>query len=72
MQTGEGIWYPMGGTGAVPRALRELAESLGVTFRTGSGVRRILSDNDTVTGVETEQGERAIRVPIWIAPGLPE
>jgi len=58
MQTGEGIWYPMGGTGAVPRILRELAESLGVTFRTGSGVRRILSDNDTVTGVETEQGEQ--------------
>jgi phytoene desaturase len=44
MQTGEGVWYPEGGTGAVPRALARLAADLGVDLRTGTGVRRILVD----------------------------
>lgn len=30
MQTREGVWYPLGGTGAVPRALARLARDLGV------------------------------------------
>ena len=38
MQTGEGVWYPRGGTRAVPEALVQLAGELGVEFRTG--VRR--------------------------------
>lgn len=58
MQTEGGIWYPMGGTRAVPVALTQLAESLGVELRTGDGVRRIVSDDGAVTGVETERGER--------------
>jgi phytoene desaturase len=59
MQTGEGVWYPEGGTGAVPRALARLAADLGVEFRTGTGVRRILVEGgNTVCGVETDSGER--------------
>ena len=58
MQTGEGVWYPMGGTGAVPRALTRLATELGVEIRTGTGVRRILQASEGgVRGVETEAGE---------------
>jgi phytoene desaturase len=57
MQTGGGVWYPMGGTGAVPAALQVLATDLGVDIRLGTGVRRILSDDNRVTGVETETGE---------------
>ena len=38
MQVGEGVWYPMGGTRAVPAALQALAEDLGVDFRTGVDV----------------------------------
>ncbi len=58
MQTGEGVWYPMGGTGAVPRALTRLATELGVEIRTGTGVRRILQANGgAVRGLETEAGE---------------
>ena len=57
MQTDGGVWYPMGGTGAVPRALRALAEQLGVTIRLGDGVRRIVSDRGRATGVETDAGE---------------
>jgi diapolycopene oxygenase len=58
MQTQEGIWYPRGGTGAVPRALADLARSLGVQLRTGVGVTRILLDGNAVAGVETDTGEQ--------------
>jgi len=58
MQTAEGVWYPRGGTGAVPKALRKLASDLGVTFRTGVEVTRILTRHGHVTGVETNRGEQ--------------
>ena len=58
MQTSEGVWYPLGGTGAVPRALTRLATELGVELRTETGVRRILQDGDGgIRGVETEAGD---------------
>jgi phytoene desaturase len=57
MQTSEGIWYPKGGTRAVPLALAKLAQDLGVTIRLSTGVRRILTDNNRVTAVETDTGE---------------
>ena len=56
MQTDEGIWYPIGGTGAVPAALAKLATDLGVTLRTGAEVRRVLNDNGRATGVELTDG----------------
>jgi phytoene desaturase len=59
MQASEGVWYPRGGIGAVPAALRALASELGVAVRSGDGVRRILQDGDGgVSGVETDRGER--------------
>jgi phytoene desaturase len=60
MQTQEGVWYPLGGTRAVPEALVKLAGGLGVELRTGVGVRRILFDEArrAVTGVETDAGEQ--------------
>ncbi len=57
MQTNEGVWYPMGGTRAVPVALTKLATELGVEFRTGTGIKRILTNNGRATGVETDSGE---------------
>jgi len=56
MQTSEGIWYPMGGIRAVPAALEKLARSLGVVFRTGVEVRRILIRDGRVTGVALADG----------------
>ena len=44
MQMQEGIWYPMGGTRAVPEALVKLATELGVIFHTSTDVERILTD----------------------------
>jgi phytoene desaturase len=59
MQTEEGVWYPRGGTGAVPQALARLAHDLGVQVRTGVGVHRILvDDSGAAVGVETDDGER--------------
>jgi 1-acyl-sn-glycerol-3-phosphate acyltransferase len=58
MQTSEGVWYPVGGTGAIPRALNRLASELGVEVRTDTSVRRILqATGGGVRGVETEAGE---------------
>ena len=58
MQTSEGVWYPIGGTRAVPVALARLAEELGVDIRTGSNVRRVVVENGKVQGVELAGGER--------------
>ena len=57
MQAREGVWYPRGGTGAVPRALANLAIDLGVEILTRTSVRRIIVENGRVQGIETEQGE---------------
>jgi diapolycopene oxygenase len=62
MQTGEGLWYPAGGTRAIPEALSNLALELGVEIRLGTAVRRIVLDAaGGVAGVETETG---VRVPL--------
>lgn len=57
MQTDEGIWFPVGGTRAVPLALEKLARELNVEIRTGEGIAKILSTNGVVGGVLTEKNE---------------
>jgi diapolycopene oxygenase len=47
MQVEEGIWYPMGGTRAVPDALVKLASELGVVFHTEKDVVKILEHGAT-------------------------
>jgi diapolycopene oxygenase len=56
MQVDEGIWYPEGGTSAVPEALARLARELGVGFYIGTKVEEILTEGDRVTGVRTQGG----------------
>ncbi len=62
MQTQEGVWYPMGGTRAVPEALTALAQRLGVEIRAETGIARIEREDGredgAVCGVLTEGGER--------------
>ena len=59
MQTGEGVWYPRGGTRAVAEALIRLAGDLGVELITGTGIREITrGDGGEVAGVETDDGRR--------------
>lgn len=57
MQTDEGIWYPIGGTRAVPDALARLADELGVEIKVGTDVLRINSSGNQVTSVSTASGE---------------
>jgi diapolycopene oxygenase len=56
MQTAEGIWYPAGGTRAIPDALILLASDLGVEFVTGKKVVKIRTESGQVSGVELEGG----------------
>ncbi|NDV02418.1 phytoene desaturase family protein [Pseudoroseicyclus tamaricis] len=58
MQQGEGVWYPMGGTRAVPVALEKLAGELGVEIRTGCGISKIELEKGRASAVVTEAGER--------------
>ncbi len=58
MQTRDGVWYPEGGTGAVPKALARVASELGVELRTSTPVSRIESASGRVSAVVTASGER--------------
>ena len=60
MQAQEGIWYPMGGTRAVPEAMVKLAKELGVIFHTNADVVKILTSDAkhaAVTGLVTADGK---------------
>jgi diapolycopene oxygenase len=59
MQMQEGIWYPMGGTRAVPEAMVRLASELGVIFHTDSDVETLLTEGGRVLGVRLTTGEEA-------------
>jgi diapolycopene oxygenase len=56
MQMQEGIWFPMGGTRAVPEAMIKLATELGVTFHTNADVTRLATADGHVTGLELADG----------------
>ncbi len=56
MQTDEGVWYPMGGTRAVPEALVRLANELDVELTCNMGVKRICTERDRVRGVVLDDG----------------
>ena len=58
MQVGEGVWYPMGGTRAVPEALGALAGALGVDIRTSMDVTGIDVEGGRVRAIRTAAGER--------------
>ena len=54
MQTEQGIWYPMGGTRAVPEALIKLGRELGVQYHTDADVSQI--DTRKVAGLPVADG----------------
>jgi phytoene desaturase len=56
MQTAEGIWYPQGGTRAVPEALTRLAVELGVEIETGVQVEKIDLSDGRAAGVTLSDG----------------
>jgi diapolycopene oxygenase len=56
MQTEEGVWYPIGGTRAIPEALQRLASDLGVVLHTQADVAAIEQAAGRVTGVRLVDG----------------
>nr|AHB14354.1 phytoene dehydrogenase [Rhodotorula diobovata] len=53
----EGILYPLGGFGTVPKALQKIAERNGAKFRFNSTVKRVVVQDGAAKGVELEGGE---------------
>jgi phytoene desaturase len=56
VQLGLGCWYPMGGTGAIARALTQLCAEFGVDVRLNTPVAHIEIKNGVVQGVVPENG----------------
>ncbi len=57
MQVDEGVWYPRGGTRAVPEALAALAVELGVDIRTNAMVRQVVVEAGRVRAVKLHDGQ---------------
>jgi phytoene desaturase len=53
VEYGIGAWAVKGGIIAIPRSLEKLAREMGVVFRLGESVERILSNRRRITGVRT-------------------
>lgn len=51
-----GVWYPMGGMGAVVARMQRLAEDAGARFEFNRPVRRIVVQGGRAVGVETDTG----------------
>lgn len=58
MQSQEGIWYPRGGTRAVPEALIRLGTELGVRYHISTEIERIVVAHGKVEGLDLTSGER--------------
>jgi phytoene desaturase len=79
LDIGAGVWHPVGGLAAVPRALADAAVDAGITVRYGTTVDQLETSGARVTGVRTHDGERlpadAVVVttdaPHTLVPGLP-
>lgn len=57
VQLGYGCWYPMGGTGAIARALTKLCDELGVEVYTDTAVEKIEVSNGKVMGIIANGGQ---------------
>jgi len=54
-----GTWYPEGGMYSIVKAMQQLAESLGVTFRFGEAAKEIVIESGQAKRLVTEKGEYA-------------
>ena len=52
-----GIYHPRGGTGAVMRAMADVARKMGVRIRLGEPVRELVLEGRRAVGVRTDAGE---------------
>jgi phytoene desaturase len=78
LDIGAGVWHPVGGIAAVPRALAAAAAEAGVTFRYDTAVDRLETSGRRVSAVRLVDGDRlpadAVVVtsdqPHTLVPGL--
>jgi phytoene desaturase len=66
-----GVWFPMGGMHAVPRALAGAASKHGVEVRYGVEVTRVEMAGDRAVAVQTRDGERITADVVVLNPDLP-
>jgi phytoene desaturase len=66
-----GVWFPMGGMHAVPRALAGAAEKHGVTLRYGVDVTKVEMAGQRAVAVHTSHGERVAADVVVLNPDLP-
>lgn len=52
-----GTWYPEGGMYSIVKAMQQLAEELGVTFRFGEAAKEIIIEKGAAKKLITEKGE---------------
>jgi phytoene desaturase len=78
LDIGAGVWHPVGGIAAIPRALAAAAADAGVGFRYGTAVEELETAGSRVTAVRLTDGDRlpadAVVVtadqPHTLVPGL--
>ena len=58
MQSEEGIWYPMGGTRAIPEAMVRLGRELGVRYHASIEIERLVIEQGKITGLVTGSREQ--------------
>jgi phytoene desaturase len=58
LDIGAGVWHPVGGIGAVPRAMAAAAADTGVAFRYDARVAELETSGNRVTAVRLADGER--------------
>jgi phytoene desaturase len=71
MDTVGGVYFPLGGIGAVPKALAAAAQKHGVEFRYGTEVTSVEMSGRRATGVITAGGERIAADAVVLNPDLP-
>ncbi|MCW2505633.1 MAG: phytoene desaturase [Actinomycetia bacterium] len=71
MDSVAGVYSPVGGMHAVPRALAGAAEKHGVTFRYGTSVTRVELAGDRAVAVHTSDGDRIPCDTVVLTPDLP-
>jgi phytoene desaturase len=72
LDIGAGVWHPVGGIGAVPRAMAAAARDAGVVFRYGATVEQLDVRGRRVTGVCLEGGERLPADAVVVTTDVPE
>ena len=71
LDIGAGVWHPVGGIGAVPRALAEAAPDAGVRFRYGTPVSELEVQGHRVTAVRLADGDRLTADAVVVTSDAP-